>query len=120
MWLFHAHQSEAQRALFARCMPLATHHAHACRPCRPAFNVGKGGSWLLPFLCEQYGLRPDQALIVGDRLDTDIVLGRAGGLKTALPLTGVTTETVLAAAEEVELPHYVAPNLAALAGIHAG
>lgn len=87
---------------------------------RPAFNVGKGGSWLLPFLCEQYGLRPDQALIVGDRLDTDIALGRAGGLKTALPLTGVTTEAVLAAAEEVELPHYVAPNLAALAGIHAG
>lgn len=87
---------------------------------RPAFNVGKGGPWLLPFLCDQYGLRPDQALIVGDRLDTDIALGRAGGLKTALPLTGVTTEAALAAAEQHELPHCVVPNLAALAGVHAG
>ncbi|KAL4450044.1 hypothetical protein ABPG77_010713 [Micractinium sp. CCAP 211/92] len=87
---------------------------------RQAFNVGKGGPWLLPFLCEQYGLRPDQALIVGDRLDTDVALGRAGGLKTALPLTGVTTEASLAAAAQHELPHCVVPNLAALAGIHAG
>ncbi|KAL4452359.1 hypothetical protein ABPG75_008021 [Micractinium tetrahymenae] len=72
---------------------------------RLAFNVGKGGPWLLPFLCEQYGLRPEQALIVGDRLDTDIALGRAGGLKTVLPMTGVTTEAALAAAAEGEVPH---------------
>jgi len=101
-------------------MPHLHHANHVIpHPCRKAFNVGKGGSWLLPFLCDKYGLQPEQALIVGDRLDTDIFLGRQGGLKTALPLTGVTTEEALAAADAGELPHYVMPNLAALAGIHA-
>lgn len=56
---------------------------------------------------------------VGDRLDTDIALGREGGLLTVLPLTGVTTEEKLAAAQPHELPHFVVPNLAALAGIDA-
>ncbi|PRW56967.1 phosphoglycolate phosphatase [Chlorella sorokiniana] len=84
---------------------------------RRAVNVGKGGDWLLPFLCDKYGLRPEEALIVGDRLDTDVALGRAGGLLTVLPMTGVTTEAKLAAAELGELPHYVVPNLAALAGL---
>ncbi len=51
-------------------------------------NVGKGGAWLLPFLCSQYGLQPQEAMIVGDRLDTDIALGRQGGLRAVLPLTG--------------------------------
>lgn len=51
------------------------------------------------------------------RLDTDVALGRAGGLLTVLPMTGVTTEAKLAAAAPGELPHYVVPNLAALAGL---
>lgn len=86
---------------------------------RQAVNVGKGGDWLLPYLCSKYDLQPSEACIVGDRLDTDIALGRSGGLRTVLPLTGVTTEAQLAAAAEGELPHYVTPNLAALAGIEA-
>ena len=84
---------------------------------RVAVNVGKGGAWLLPFLCDKYGVRPQEACIVGDRLDTDIALGREGGLLTVLPLTGVTREADLAAAQPVELPHFVVPNLAVLAGI---
>lgn len=86
---------------------------------REAVNVGKGGPWLLPFLCEEYGIRPEQACIVGDRLDTDIALGRQGGLQTVLPLTGVTTEQDLLAAPPDMLPHFVVDNLAALAGIRA-
>lgn len=81
--------------------------------------MGKGGDWLLPYLCSKYHVRPEEACIVGDRLDTDIALGRDGGLLTVLPLTGVTTEEKLAAAAEGELPHFVVPNLAALAGIEA-
>lgn len=97
-----------------------TRPAHSFRSRRrQAVNVGKGGEWLLPYLCHKYHLKPSEACIVGDRLDTDIALGRSGGLRTVLPLTGVTTEAQLAAAGEGELPHYVAPNLAALAGIEA-
>lgn len=51
------------------------------------------------------------------RLDTDVALGRAGGLLTVLPMTGVTTEAKLAAADPGELPHFIVPNLAALAGL---
>jgi len=31
----------------------------------------------------------------GDRLDTDIVLGAEGGLRTIMPMTGVTTQEEL-------------------------
>ena len=71
---------------------------------------------LLPFLCEKYGVRPHEACIVGDRLDTDIALGKAGGLRTVLPLTGVTTPGDLAAADVDLLPDFVVPSFGALMG----
>jgi 4-nitrophenyl phosphatase len=37
------------------------------------------------------GLSPDDAAMIGDRIDTDIVGGRHAGLRTILVLTGVTT-----------------------------
>lgn len=55
---------------------------------RRAFNVGKGGDWLFPFLCRRLGLQAARACVVGDRLDTDIALGRANGMRTILTLTG--------------------------------
>lgn len=83
---------------------------------RHAFNVGKGGSWLLPFLCQKYGVQPHEACIVGDRLDTDVALGKAGGLRTILPLTGVTTLGDLEAADADALPDFVVPSFGALLG----
>ena len=78
-----------------------------------------GNAWLLSWLCSSHGVQPGEAAIVGDRLDTDIALGLAGGLQTVLPLTGVTSEACLEAAAPSERPRYVVPNLAALAGIDA-
>lgn len=51
-------------------------------------NVGKGGHWLFPYLLEKYHLSPVEACIIGDRLDTDIAMGKEGDLVTILPLTG--------------------------------
>ncbi|MEW5308032.1 MAG: hypothetical protein WDW38_000021 [Sanguina aurantia] len=84
---------------------------------RQAVNVGKGGAWLLPFLCSYFGLDPAATAIVGDRLDTDIALGTAGGLVTILPLTGVTQMTDLRSAKQEDLPMFVIPSVAALAGL---
>jgi len=39
------------------------------------------------------GVPPDQLLVVGDRLDTDILAGQRAGSLTALVLTGVSTLT---------------------------
>jgi ribonucleotide monophosphatase NagD (HAD superfamily) len=51
-------------------------------------NVGKGGHWLFPYLLQRYHLSPSEACIIGDRLDTDIAMGKEGAMVTILPLTG--------------------------------
>lgn len=82
-----------------------------------AVNVGKGGAWLLPFLCELYDIQPSRTCIIGDRLDTDIALGKEGGLVTVLPLTGVTTLASLQQCKDSEMPDHVVTSIAALAGL---
>ena len=55
-----------------------------------------------------------RALVVGDRLDTDIAGAIAAGLPSLLVLTGVTDIERLLAAEPQERPTYVADDLAGL------
>ncbi len=45
------------------------------------------------------GTDPADSIMVGDRLETDIVMGRRAGMATALPLTGATTREKLAHSE---------------------
>jgi NagD protein len=40
--------------------------------------------------------RPEETIMVGDRLETDIVMGQRAGMATALPLTGATNRAALA------------------------
>jgi ribonucleotide monophosphatase NagD (HAD superfamily) len=54
---------------------------------------------------------------VGDRLDTDIALGKEGGLVTILPLTGVTRESDLAGLPASQAPDFVIRSVANLAGL---
>ncbi|CAG9467071.1 unnamed protein product [Pedinophyceae sp. YPF-701] len=79
---------------------------------RTAHIVGKGGPWLLPFLCGQMGVDPANACIVGDRMDTDIALGKDGGLRTILTLTGVTRAEDLRHMSDSELPDVVLDSIA--------
>ena len=55
-----------------------------------------------------------RALVIGDRLDTDIEGGRAAGLATLLVLTGVSDAAELLAAPPALRPDYIAADLAAL------
>ncbi len=67
------------------------------------------------------GVSAAQTLFVGDKLSTDIAMGSAAGMVTALVMTGVTSPEDLEAARaagSVELlPDYVLAGLAALPGL---
>ena len=51
-------------------------------------TVGKPNGFMLENIAKQFGLKPDQICMVGDRLDTDIQFGKSGGLTTCLVLSG--------------------------------
>ena len=52
--------------------------------------------------------------MVGDRLDTDILFGRQGGLRTLLVLSGVTSEAQVRAAGAPLQPDFYTAGLADL------
>lgn len=58
---------------------------------RKSQTVGKPNHFMFDCVASQFGVEPGRCLMVGDRLDTDIMLGTNCGLKTLLTLTGVNT-----------------------------
>jgi NagD protein len=58
--------------------------------------VGKPSPLMLEVILEQWELPAEACLVVGDRLETDLELGRRAGAATAVVLTGVTTRARLA------------------------
>ncbi len=79
---------------------------------QPARIVGKPQPLLFQMALERLGIAPEEALVVGDRLETDIVGGQAAGCRTALVLSGVTTQEQAMAWEPV--PDLIAPDLTAV------
>ena len=54
--------------------------------------VGKPAPTLITQLLARHGLDPARTVMVGDRLDTDMAFGAAGGVSRCLVLSGVATE----------------------------
>lgn len=54
----------------------------------PTSQVGKPSPWLISRILSKYGLDPRRTVVVGDRLDTDIMLGVNGGADSILVCTG--------------------------------
>ena len=54
--------------------------------------AGKPFPFLMELSLEKLGTRKQETLVVGDRLETDIVAGQAVGCPTALVLSGVSTK----------------------------
>ncbi|XP_030334781.1 LOW QUALITY PROTEIN: pyridoxal phosphate phosphatase [Strigops habroptila] len=57
---------------------------------RKALVVGKPNTYLFDCIVERFGVDPSRTLMVGDRLETDILFGKNCGLSTILTLTGVS------------------------------
>lgn len=75
-------------------------------------TCGKPEPLLLELICKVHSLDAEKTLMVGDRLDTDILFGQSNGMDTALVMTGVTDEQTLTKSEIK--PSYVLPSIAAL------
>ena len=70
---------------------------------------------MLQMMLDEFSLVPHKTLMIGDRLDTDIAFGLAAGMRTALPLTGVTTAEMLAHLPAGSTrPDFVLPSLASM------
>lgn len=53
--------------------------------------IGKPEKYMFELACQRLGLQPHEVLMVGDRLDTDILGANRIGSRTAMVLTGVST-----------------------------
>jgi 4-nitrophenyl phosphatase len=77
--------------------------------------LGKPGPYLYEMALQRLSLQPAQALVVGDRLDTDIIGAQELGCPSALVLSGVST------AQEAQhwqpTPDWIGPDLAALIAV---
>jgi NagD protein len=59
---------------------------------RSAYYLGKPNPLMMRHGLRMIGVEAEDAAIVGDRMDTDIVAGMESGIDTVLVLSGVTTE----------------------------
>jgi NagD protein len=71
---------------------------------KKAYFVGKPNPLMMRHALKRLGCRREEAVIIGDRMDTDIIAGIESDMQTVLVLTGVTAR--------VDLPRFpYAPSL---------
>lgn len=58
------------------------------------YIVGKPNSLMMMLAARKLGVHPENCVMVGDRMDTDIVGGMEAGMTTVLVLSGVTTPAI--------------------------
>jgi len=79
---------------------------------KPPLIMGKPSREIFLHAAAQLGLKPGELLMVGDRLDTDVLGARRAGIGTVLVLTGHSTRRMLK--RSAIQPDYVVESLAEL------
>ena len=80
--------------------------------------VGKPSPVMIQSCLTAMGIEPENAVMLGDRLDTDILAGQRANIRTLMVLTGVHTP---ADAREMGIkPDLILDNLEPLTRFHAG
>lgn len=72
---------------------------------------GKPYSRTVDMICEKTGFAKEQMCVFGDRLYTDIAMGKKHGITSVLVLSGETSEEDLSSAAECDRPDMVFPSL---------
>lgn len=88
----------------------------ACTGVRCEANVGKPDQFMVDTVMRRMGLAPQDCIMVGDRIYTDVAMGIAAGMDSALVLTGESTRETVAEAAEAQRPTYVLDRIDALLG----
>lgn len=70
-----------------------------------AYFVGKPNPLMMRNALKKLGVRREEALIIGDRMDTDIIAGIESEIDTALVLSGITTRKTIS--DFPYRPHFV-------------
>jgi len=78
--------------------------------------IGKPETTTIALILKACQGRPEEAVMIGDRLDTDVLVGRKAGLKTVLVMTGVTSWEELRSAPPEMQPDVVLERLDQLEG----
>ncbi|MCX6777995.1 MAG: HAD-IIA family hydrolase [Candidatus Micrarchaeota archaeon] len=78
---------------------------------KPDVVIGKPNPYLFEFALEDMGLKPEEVVVVGDRIDTDIVGGKRVGAKTCLVLTGVKKNPNLESLEGESKPDFILKSI---------
>ncbi len=77
---------------------------------RQAYFIGKPNPLIMREAMKRLGCTPEDTLIVGDRMDTDIIAGIESEIETALVLSGITSR------EDLEMfpyqPHHILDSVA--------
>ena len=81
---------------------------------RKAYFVGKPNPLMMRNALKRLGATREQTVIIGDRMDTDIIAGIESEIETVLVLTGVTRREDLP--RFPYRPHHVVDGVAALMG----
>ncbi len=83
--------------------------------------VGKPSPLMLQAALEVMGLRPDDCILIGDRLETDIKMGKEAAMATGIVLTGVTDEETLRGAKHTSIqPDFVFQSIADVKNLLVG
>ena len=89
-------------------------YMEACSGRTPDHIAGKPSPALAHVAMARMGTTPEETLLIGDRLATDLVCGKSAGCATAVVLTGVTNEADLAAVPPDRRPDYLLRSIAEL------
>ncbi len=71
----------------------------ACTNTKVEAVVGKPSAYMAEAILGLLAMSPEQCIITGDRLETDVLMGLQAGMAGALTLTGATDEAALAASD---------------------